>query len=106
MNEFICLFLPAFLTLTKKDLKDTPVNVIKKYATSVLAINFIAMLAIYVLHHITGSTTIEYTYTFTLKYLALTCVLAKILPSIHKFIKKNFKIEVRRENREKNSKRS
>ncbi len=106
MNEFICLFLPAFLTLTKKDLKDTPVNVIKKYATSVLAINFIAMLVIYVLHCITGSTAIEYTYTFTLKYLALTCALAKILPSIRKFIKKNIKIEVRRENREKNSKRS
>ncbi|MBR6811501.1 hypothetical protein IKM56_03650 [Candidatus Saccharibacteria bacterium] len=106
MNEFICLFLPAFLTLTKKDLKDTPVNIIKKYATSVLAINFIAMLAVCILHYVTGEATIEYTYVFTIKYLVLAFVLAKILPSIHKFIKKNFKIEVRRENREKNSKRS
>ena len=103
MNEFICLFLPAFLTLTKKDLKDTPVNIIKKYATSVLAINFLVMLSVCALHYITGDTPIDYTYTFTIKYIVLACFVAKILPAIRKFIKKNFKIKVSRESREKNS---
>ena len=105
MNEFICLFLPAFLTLTEKDLEDTPASIIKKYATSVLAINFVAMLAICVFYYLTTSTVIEYTYVFTIKYLILACVLAKILPLIRRSLKKNIKIEVHRENREKNSKR-
>lgn len=105
MNEFICLFLPAFLTLTEKDLEDTPASIIKKYATSVIAINLVAMLAICVFYYLTTSTVIEYTYAFTIKYLILACVLAKILPLIRRSLKKNIKIEVHRENRKKNSKR-
>lgn len=105
MNQFICLFLPALLCFTKKDSSKAPVELLKKYASNTIIINFIVMLAVCAFHYLKNDFGEDFTFQFTLKYLALACVIAKVLPSFRTFIRKNIKIEIRRENRQKNSKR-
>lgn len=106
MNQFICLFLPALLTFTKKDSSKTTINLLKKYASNTIIINIIVMLTVCVINSIKGNDFVEdFTIQFTLKYLVLACVIAKVLPSFRSFIRKNIKIEIHREDRQKNTKR-
>lgn len=100
MNQFICLFLPAFLAMTKKDTQKSLTYFIRKYALYTLAINFCMALFLHIYHYLTNNYDEVFTTQYTLKYLAVSCLLTKMLS----FLKKNIKITIRHENRQKNPK--
>ena len=97
--QIICLFFPAFVALKKAvDKKDRIIDIITKYAIYNAFVNLITLLIIKVFRnadYVIGSG--SFTVPFSINYLAVSIVIAFILPRIVLYMKKNVEISVGRE---------
>lgn len=108
MIKIICLFFPAFISLSgseridkKKNKKKENLEKINTYVFYNILINMITLLFICYLNdfEVVMFDDTAFTMVFSLEYLTLATALALILPYASNYIKNNFKIELKREKR-------
>lgn len=101
MMEFVCLFFPTFISLSvleKIEKKKENIEIISRYAIYNIMINLIGLLITAYLNNFEVLMVENlFTIVFSIKYLALTSVIAFILPHAINYIKHNFKIKFKRE---------
>lgn len=96
MNQIICLFLPAMLSFSKKDYKAPVLYILKKYSLFCILSNFISMAAVSLLHAKTGQTEELFTFSFSLKYLTISCLFVIFVSLTSKAV--TFNISAKRSN--------
>ena len=95
MIKFICLFLPAILTLEKEDFKEFSIYILKKYACYNLIINTIILCILDIKNKyipLSLGETERFNVHFSVQYLILAIILSLVLPRIIKIIKNNIHI--------------
>lgn len=98
MFEFICLFLPALISI-KKSLKIEEKNILSiiiKYCEYNIAINFLVLMSYFILNRkkVLLVDRDMFTLKFGLEYIIIAVFLAFVLPLFIDFIKKNVKIQI------------
>lgn len=102
--KFICLFFPALLA-SYGEIKSSNNNLLKfkVYCEYCLYINFIMLVFLIII----GKSSVHFedlrTVRFYVIYFLGSIILAKVLPSVIKFCKANFKFKIRRKIDEKDS---
>lgn len=101
MIEIICLFFPAFISLSvleKIEKKNEIIEIISRYAIYNIMINLTGLLITAYLNNFEVLMVENlFTIVFSIKYLVLTSMVAFILPHAINYIKNNFKIKFKRE---------
>ena len=94
MIEFICLFLPAVLTIKKEDFKELKIYTVKKYVQYNLLINSIILLILDIKNNGIPLSLGEERFNvhFSVQYLILALILSLILPKIVNTIKSNIRV--------------
>ena len=95
MIKFICLFLPAILTLEKEDFKELNICILKKYVFYILLINTIILCILDIKNKyipLSLGETERFNVHFSVQYLILAIILSLVLPRIIKIIKNNIHI--------------
>jgi len=101
MNQLIALLLPSIIGVKVYDKicgeEKTKRKIVERYLKCVLFINLIAyIVTIYVFK----SPEFIFTNQFTVKYIILSVVIAKIFPIVEQFINENLNIEIKVEKNE------
>ena len=100
MFEFICLFLPSFISLSKLNVESFNFyKLIIIYSKYNIAINFLVFLFYQALNpkNIVVINKNMFTVNFGLKYLLLATIFANILPTIIKLINENIQLKIEME---------
>ena len=95
MMKFICLFLPAILTINKEEFKESKMYIVKKYVFYNLLINLIILGILDVKNKfapLSLGDAERFNVHFSLQYLILALVLSFTLPKILNIIKNNIHI--------------
>lgn len=104
MIEFICLFFPAFISLSvleRINKKKEIIERINRYAIYNILINTLVLLIVAYLTNFQKLSLDSNTFStvFSLKYLVIASIIGLILPYMFNYVRKNFKIEIKREKR-------
>lgn len=97
MIEFICLFLPAVLTIKKEDFKELKIYTVKKYVQYNLLINSIILLILDIKNNGIPLSLGEERFNvhFSIQYLVLAVIFSVLLPKMIKIIKNNIHISLK-----------
>ena len=98
MFEFICLFLPSFISI-KRNLKKEEKNILSiiiKYCEYNIVINYLVLMSYFILNSkkVMLVDRDMFTLKFGLEYIMMAVLLAFVLPIFVDFIKKNVKIQI------------